>query len=79
MLYQYLRDMAAALNGLILLVARTSTATPTAGTWVVADFVRNSAPVEAGTAGAKYVVLGWVCTVSGTPGTWLPTQTLTGN
>ena len=56
-----------------------ATAPPTGGTWSAGDFVRNAAPAELGTAAAKYVILGWVCTVSGTPGTWLQCRTLTGN
>lgn len=55
------------------------TAAPTAGAWQQGDFITNSAPAEAGAVGAKYVVLGWVCTVSGTPGTWLQARVLTGN
>jgi hypothetical protein len=39
------------------------TAAPTTGTWVRGDIVYNSAPASLG-----YV--GWVCTASGTPGTW---------
>lgn len=52
---------------------------PTTGTFAQGDFIRNSAPVEAGTAGSKYVVVGWVATVGGTPGTLLPCRFLTGN
>lgn len=55
------------------------TAAPTTGTYLQGDFIRNSAPSEAGSAGSKYVVLGWLCTVSGTPGTWLACRCLTGN
>lgn len=55
------------------------TAAPTTETWAVGDQVRNSAPSELGTAGSKYVILGWVCTVAGTPGTWLQMRVLTGN
>lgn len=55
------------------------TAAPTAGDWQQGDFVRNSAPVEAGSASSKYVITGWICTASGTPGTWLECRTLTGN
>ena len=54
-------------------------AIPTTGTFRQGDFIKNSVPVEAGTAGSKYVLLGWICTVSGTPGTLLPVRTLTGN
>ena len=54
-------------------------AAPTQGTWIVGDVVRNSAPSELGVATAKYVITGWVCSVSGTPGTWLQLRSLTGN
>ncbi|OHB57806.1 MAG: hypothetical protein A2Y12_17265 [Planctomycetes bacterium GWF2_42_9] len=40
-----------------------NTAAPTSGTWEQGDIVWNSAPVTGG-------IQGWVCTVSGTPGTW---------
>jgi hypothetical protein len=56
-----------------------TTSVPTSGTYAQGDFVRNSTPSEAGTAGSKYVVFGWLCTVSGTPGTWVPCRFLTGN
>ena len=52
---------------------------PTTGTYAQGDFIRNLAPSEAGTAGSKYVVTGWICTVSGTPGTFLQVRALTGN
>lgn len=52
---------------------------PTTGTFATGDFIRNSAPVEAGGAGSKYVVIGWVATVGGTPGTLLQCRVLTGN
>jgi hypothetical protein len=57
----------------------TAAVIPTTGMFRQGDFVKNSAPVEAGTAGSRYVVIGWICTVSGTPGTLLPVRTLTGN
>ena len=59
--------------------ANAFVAAPTAGEWHIGDFVRNSAPAEAGTAGSKYVVLGWVCVGSGSPGTWVACRCLTGN
>lgn len=43
------------------------------------DFIRNNQPAEIGVGGAKYVVTGWICTVSGKPGTWLECRSLTGN
>jgi hypothetical protein len=55
------------------------TAAPTTQTWAQGDIVWNSNPVEAGAGGSKYVTIGFVCTVGGTPGTWLPLRCLTGN
>lgn len=55
------------------------TAAPTTGTYAIGDFIPNTAPAELGVAAAKYVIIGWICTVSGTPGTWLQCRTLTGN
>jgi hypothetical protein len=52
---------------------------PTTGTYSAGDFIRNSAPAEAGGAGSKYVIFGFLCTVSGTPGTWIGLRALTGN
>lgn len=56
-----------------------ATAAPTTGTWAQGDYIVNSNPVEAGAATAKYVVRGFICTVGGTPGTWLQCRDLTGN
>lgn len=52
---------------------------PTSGTNAAGDFVRNSAPSELGAAGNKYVVIGWLCLVGGTPGTLVECRCLTGN
>ncbi len=60
-------------------VHNAATAAPTTGTWAVGDEVKNSAPAEAGAVGSKYVITGWICTVAGTPGTWLEKRVLTGN
>ena len=57
----------------------SGTSVPTTGTWAQGDKCKNTEPVEAGTAASKYVVIGWICTASGTPGTWLPMRVLTGN
>lgn len=54
-------------------------AAPTTGSYLVGDRIDNIAPGELGTAGSKYVIDGWVCTVAGSPGTWLAQRTLTGN
>lgn len=79
------RQIGAQLNqlseGQIQAVTNAATAAPTGA--VVAyqqgDKVWHSAPVEAGAPGAKYVVVGFVCVASGSPGTWLEMRTLTGN
>lgn len=52
---------------------------PTTGDHQQSDFVPNSARTELGTAGSKYVVMGWTCVVAGTPGTWVQCRCLTGN
>ena len=57
----------------------TATVVPTTGTYATGDIVWKSNPVEAGGAGAKYVILGWVNVAGGTPGTFLQMRTLTGN
>lgn len=56
-----------------------STSTPANGTWRAGDRIINLTPSEAGGAGNKYVIWGWVCSVSGAPGTWLEMRCLTGN
>lgn len=66
-------------EGVVSAVHSASTAAPTTGTYAQGDFVRNSMPAEAGTAGSKHVVTGWICTAGGTPGTFLPCRSLTGN
>jgi len=82
-LTQLLREAATQVNllteGRVAAVYNAQPTIPTQGQNAVGDFVRNSAPVELGVAASKYVVFGWVCTVAGTPGTWLPVRTLTGN
>jgi len=55
------------------------TAAPTSGDWIQGDIILNMSPTELGDAGSKYVVLGWVCIASGTPGTWVEMRCLTGN
>ena len=56
-----------------------TTAAPTTGTYQQGDFIRNKTPSELGTASAKYVIFGWQCVSSGTPGTWVQMRFLTGN
>ncbi|CAG7637358.1 hypothetical protein ACFQI7_07655 [Paenibacillus allorhizosphaerae] len=52
---------------------------PTEYAWSTGDVLYNQAPVETGAAGSKYIVTGWVCTASGTPGVWSQLRALTGN
>lgn len=66
-------------EGRLVATYNAYTAAPTTGTWAQGDYIKNSAPAEAGVALSKYVILGWVCTAAGTPGTWLQCRSLTGN
>lgn len=56
------------------------TAAPTLGTGVKGDIVWNSNPSETSNAvtGESYIILGWECTSSGSPGTWKELRVLTG-
>jgi hypothetical protein len=65
-------------DGRIAGTHNAATAAPASGAYAMGDFVRNSAPAEAGTVGSKYLVLGWVC-VDDSPLTFLPCRVLTGN
>lgn len=60
-------------------IVSVGTATPTTGTWRVGDYVVNSTPSEQGSAGSKYIIRGFSCTIAGTPGTWVQDRGLTGN
>lgn len=66
-------------EGTVFAVHNAQTAAPTTGTYAQGDFIRKSNTVEAGSASSKYVIIGWVCTVAGSPGTWLECRVLTGN
>lgn len=82
-LFDSLQSIARQVNGLsggsFTVINGTATTAPTTGTWARGDKIRNSAPTELGSASSKYVIDGWICTVAGTPGTWLEQRTLTGN
>lgn len=75
------RDVAAQVNALsedrIQAYYQATSSVPTAGSYQVGDFVRNSAPSELGAVGSKYVLLGWVCT-SASPLTFKECRALTG-
>lgn len=60
-------------------VGYMSAATPSSGSWQQGDFVRNTSPTEQGSAGSMYVLMGWICVSSGSPGTWKECRALTGN
>lgn len=64
-------------EGQISAVTNASSTVPTTGSYQVGDFVRNSSPSELGTAGSKYVVMGWICTAA--PTTFVQCRALTGN
>ena len=66
-------------EGRIAAVTNADTGAPVTGAWEQGDFVRNSEPGELGTSGSKYLVFGWACIASGTPGTWVPLRISTGN
>jgi len=53
-----------------LYAVKTGTAAPTAGSHAQGDVVRNSNPTNV-SATPDYVIYGWLCTVAGTPGTWV--------
>lgn len=81
-LYRELQEHAVLLNmltnGQLAGTNNATTAMPAGGTYAVGDFVRNSAPAEAGGAGSMYVILGWVCT-SASPLVFKQCRVLTGN
>ena len=66
-------------EGRLNAIDNIATAAPITGTYAQGDFVRNSAPSELGAAASKYVIFGWICTVGGTPGTFVQCGFLTGN
>lgn len=78
-LYAMHRAIATKVNGLssgtFFAVDGIGTAAPTTGTWARGDLIRNSAPVDDGSGGT---ILGWLCILGGTPGTWLPLSTSSG-
>ena len=81
------RDTSAQVNdlaeGKISAVHSARSTVPAGGTWKQGDFVRKSDPVEAGTAGSKYVIVGWVRITDGSNNVlntdWLECRFLTGN
>ena len=60
-------------------VDEAALAAPTSGPWMQGDEVRNGSRTELGALGSRFVLMGWVCVASGTPGTWREMRVLTGN
>lgn len=62
------------------LTARDSglSAAPTTGRYDVGDVVWHTSPAETVTTTGSFVVIGWVCTTEGEPGTWKQMRVLTG-
>lgn len=57
--------------------AHTAAPTGTSQPYAVGDFVRKSDPAEVTAAGATYLIIGYICTVAGSPGTWEECRVLT--
>lgn len=59
-----------------------ATAMPSTGSWTAGDYVQNSTPAVAGTAGSQYVIKGWIRLTTGSTnnsGTdWVQDRALTG-
>ena len=55
------------------------TSRPTTGTYAQGDFIKNSKPAALGNSPNQYIVAGWICIVSGEPGTWTECRFLIGN
>lgn len=54
-------------EGRIASVHNAQTSAPSTGTYAAGDFIRNSAAADTGDGTA---IFGWLCVLSGTPGTW---------
>lgn len=65
-------------DGSISAITNATTSAPTGGTYSQGDFVRNSAPQPLGVAGSLYIITGWICIESGSPGVWGECRVLTG-
>lgn len=51
---------------------------PTAGNWEKGKLILNDNKIELGSTGYKYVIDGWECILSGTPGIWIEKRSWTG-
>ena len=57
-------------DGRVSAVTNAYTAAPTTGSHKKGDYIRNTNTVQVGTAPNNYVILGWICTADGSPGTF---------
>lgn len=84
-LTRYAQQINASYDGRIDAALSTSSTPATTLSSIVVqkgDFIRNNAVAEAGGAGSKYVILGWVVETAGTAGTtavFRECRCLTGN
>lgn len=65
-------------EGRIAAKHNAATSIPTSGSYAQGDIIANSTPSESSTVGSKYIVTGWICVVSGEPGTFKEMRVLTG-
>jgi hypothetical protein len=82
-LFRILTDIDTQINNLSdgrVVAVSNNSASPTSSVVgsSVGDEVRNTNATVQGTVGAQYVVRGWICTTSGTPGVWREERVLTG-
>lgn len=66
-------------DGSISAVDNAALVAPTTGSYLQGDVILNRTPSELGTAASKYVIYGWQCVASGTPGAFVQMRYLTGN
>ena len=59
--------------------ANLATAPPTDGAWKKGKILLNDNVMELGDPTSMYIVNGWRCIASGTPGTWVEMRQFTGN
>lgn len=82
-----LRDFARQLNqlseGFIVANTNASASMPSSGTYANGDFVKKTTLAEAGGAGTKYVIIGWLRLTNGSNHVlntdWVTARVLTGN
>lgn len=66
-------------NGIKKMTLERGGSSPVSGDFEQGDYCKNTSPQEIGSVGSKYIVLGWVCITSGSPGVWKECRVLTGS